>query len=154
MITNVAWEIMWNEVEKKIWSKAMHAMLAFKFLCLCISDDYNQDMKYKDIPNQLCLVYWMMGFTCNTKWWWALWLLAFEVLLVNSYLLYKHDCKEHQLSVNYNHYESIEAASEAWIDPINYWPTFNCLHLRHLKPAALIRTLGQKRSNALQSIVR
>ena len=85
----------------------------------------------------------MMRFTCNTKWWWALWLWGFEVSLVNSYLLYKNFCDENGWERDYNHYDFIEAVSKAWIDPINYWPTRNCLHLKHTVPTRTVKKRKQ-----------
>mmetsp|Transcript_23196 Transcript_23196/g.47400 ORF Transcript_23196/g.47400 Transcript_23196/m.47400 type:complete len:93 (-) Transcript_23196:469-747(-) len=88
MITNVAKEITWVEVSKKVWSDQLRKNLDMKFLRFCISHDYNHKMNDNDIADQLRLQYWMMRFSRNNKWWWALWLWGCEVCLVNAYMMY------------------------------------------------------------------
>ncbi len=41
MITNVAKEITWVEKSKKVWSDQLQKNLDMKFLCFCISHNYN-----------------------------------------------------------------------------------------------------------------
>ena len=90
-------------------------------------------MNDNDIANQLRLQYRMMRFTCNTKWWWALWLWGFEVSLVNSYKMYQRHHKDQGWPVEFTHYKFIEAVAHAWIDPINCWPTRNRTTLKLLE---------------------
>jgi len=133
MITNVAKEITWVAVSKKVWSDQLRKNLEMKFLRFCISHDYNHEMNDNDIADQLRLQYRMMRFSRNNKWWWALWLWGYEVCLVNAYMMY---CRYHQiynLSLKYNHYTFIEATAKAYIDPLNCWPTRNRLHLKMIE---------------------
>ncbi len=61
----------------------------------------------------------MMRFSCNFKWWWALWLWDFEAFIVNEYMMYNCYQGENDLSVEYNHYEFVGSVVTAQIDPIN-----------------------------------
>ncbi len=71
-ISNVAREITWVKVLKKVWSDHLQKRVVMNFLCFCISDDYNFGMNDNNIADQLHLQYQMMRFSCNNKWWWTL----------------------------------------------------------------------------------
>ncbi len=60
------------ECKKKIWSHHQKKSVMFKFLCWNLSNNYNYEMNNNDIADQLWLVYCMMRFQYNEKWWWAL----------------------------------------------------------------------------------
>ncbi len=79
MISSVAKNITWVEVERKDFSPVSKEMINFKFLQFSMSHSYNYQMNDNDIADQLCLVYWLMRFSHNQKWWWALWLWGVEV---------------------------------------------------------------------------
>ncbi len=132
MITNVAREITWNEVTKKVWSDQLRKNIEMKFLRFCISHNYNFEMNDNDIADQLRLQYQLMQFCRNVKWWWALWLWGFEVSLVNAYMLYRRYHDKLLIKTKYNHYKFIEMCAKAYIDPVNHWPTRNRLHIRQI----------------------
>ncbi len=67
MISNVATQVGWNVVEKKVYSSSARKKIPFKFLQFSNSNDYNFEMNDNDITNQLCLVYRMMSRTRNSK---------------------------------------------------------------------------------------
>jgi hypothetical protein len=42
-----------------------------------------------DIADQIRNQYWVDHWMQKQKWWWSIWWLGVQVLLVNAYLLYK-----------------------------------------------------------------
>ncbi len=58
--------------------------IMMRFLRPKIIDDYNTQMNGVDIADQLRNQYWVDQWMRKRKWWWGI-----QVLLVNSYLLYK-----------------------------------------------------------------
>ena len=66
--------ITWMLIKKKVWSSALKKTIDFSFLWWNLSDDYNYKMNNNDIGDQLQLVYWIISFQRNVKWWWALFL--------------------------------------------------------------------------------
>ncbi len=144
MICNVATEVGWQIVDKKIYSQAAKKTIKYQFLWFNISNDYNHEVNDNDIANQLCLVYQMMRNTRNMKWRWTLWLWRFEVSLVNSYHIYFCYHRMMGIDPDYNHYEFMNAVDMGWIDPVNHWHTPNRLHLELIKKVSPINTRGVK----------
>mmetsp|Transcript_31412 Transcript_31412/g.64718 ORF Transcript_31412/g.64718 Transcript_31412/m.64718 type:complete len:194 (-) Transcript_31412:36-617(-) len=89
-------------------------------------------MNDNGIADQLRLQYRLMRFSCNFKWWWSLWRWGFELTIVNAFIMYQRYHEEKNLPVEYNKYDFVRSLGKAWIDPINYWPTRNRLHLQHI----------------------
>ena len=56
------------------------------------------------------------------KWWWSIFLWAFDVAIVNSYLLYKSYLEMHGFEPK-SHYTYREDIFKAWMDTDLYWPT-------------------------------
>ena len=106
-----------------------------------MSHNYNHQMNDNDIADQLCLVYQLMRFSRNQKWWWALWLWGLEVSKVNAYMMYRRYHELRGLTPEYSHFEFQEAIGKAWIDPINNWPTRNRMHLSHIERACPTRKI-------------
>jgi len=129
MVSDVATKVGWNAVEKKVFSHSANKKIIYRFLRFNISDDYNFQMNDNDITDQLRLEYRMMSKSRNNKWWWALFLWGFEVSLANAFRMYSccHDL--FQITPEYSHYDFVEAVAQAWIDPVNYWPTRHWLRL-------------------------
>jgi hypothetical protein len=92
------------------------------FLRWSLSDQYNYEMNDNDIADQLCLVYRIMRFQRNNKWWWALFLWGYEVSLVNSYICMKRYCELKGVPVPWMHHDWNEAVGYAHLDPIEDWP--------------------------------
>ncbi len=70
-----------------------------------MSNDYNFQMNDDDIADQLRHVYWIIRFQRNNKWWWALFLWGYEVLLVNSYVLIKWYCELKGVPIPWTHHD-------------------------------------------------
>ncbi len=81
----------------------------FSFLWWNLSDKYNFKMNDNDVANQLRLIYWIMRFQRNVKWWWALFLWGYEVSLVNSHMMYKRYYKLKGVAVLWAHHDWNEA---------------------------------------------
>jgi len=79
----------WVVKSKEIYSDASSKTVVHKFLRWSLSDNYNNEMNDNDIADQLRLVYRVMRFMRNTKWWWCEFLFVWEVSLVNAYLSMK-----------------------------------------------------------------
>ena len=93
MITHSIPKITWTTINKRVWSSKLGKSVLFKFLRCNISHDYNYKMNDNDVADQLRLIYRIMRFQRNNKWWWALWLWGLEVMIVNAYCMYKRYCE-------------------------------------------------------------
>jgi hypothetical protein len=93
MISSKCEEVSWEPVAKKLWSSSLKKQTDFTFLRWSLSHDYNFEMNDNDIADQLRLVYRIMRFQQNNKWWWALFLWAYEVSMVNAYVSMKRYCE-------------------------------------------------------------
>jgi hypothetical protein len=122
MISHSCTSVTWTTIEKQVWSSALHKTVPYKFLRWNLSDDYNYEMNDNDIADQLRLVYRMMRFQRNNKWWWALFLWAYEVSMVNSYMCMKRYCELKGLPVKWSHHDWNEAIGYAHLDPEEDWP--------------------------------
>ncbi len=80
-------------------------------------------MNDNDIADQLRLVYHIMRFQQNEKWWWALFIWGFEVSLVNAFMLMRRYCELKGVPVCYNHHHFNEKVGLAYLDPNKYWPS-------------------------------
>ncbi len=122
MISSKCGEVTWAPVTKKLWNSSLKKMTDFTSLRWSLSHDYNYQMNDNDIADQLRLVYWIMRFQRNNKWWWALFLWGYEVSMVNSYVSMKRYCELKGVSVPWSHPDWNEAIGYAHLDPIEYWP--------------------------------
>ena len=92
---------------------------SIKFLRLYIVDVYNHGMGHVDVADQLRGVYRMDHWLHNFKWWHAMFWWGFQVLLVNSYLIYKQ-VYEASKCKHLEHYEFRKDVAMGWIDHDNY----------------------------------
>ncbi len=122
MISHNCESIGWMPITKKLWSLAMKQDVDHTFLWWSLSDQYNFEMNNNDIANQLRLVYRIIRFQRNNKWWWALFLWGYEVSMVNSYVCMKRYCKFKGVPVPWTHHDWNEAIGYAHLDPIMDWP--------------------------------
>jgi hypothetical protein len=122
MISHSCESVTWMPITKKVWSSTQKRMVNFSFLWLNLSDDYNFEMNDNDIADQLRLVYRIMQFQRNNKWWWALFLWGYEVSLVNSYVSYKRYCELKGVPVKWTHHDWNEAIAYAHVNPEENWP--------------------------------
>jgi hypothetical protein len=84
MISHNCKSIGWTPIKKKLWSLAMKQNVDHTFLWGSLSNQYNFEMNNNDIADQLRLVYRIMRFQRNSKWWWAHFLWGYEVSMVFS----------------------------------------------------------------------
>ncbi|MFM8621986.1 MAG: hypothetical protein ACKOB3_01190, partial [Holophagaceae bacterium] len=122
MISHSCESVTWTTITKKVWSTALKKNIDFSFLWWNLSDDYNFEMNDNNVADQLRLVYRIMRFQRNIKWWWALFLWGYEVSLVNSYISYKRYCELKGVPVTWTHHDWNEAIGYAHVDPNEYWP--------------------------------
>jgi hypothetical protein len=87
MISHSCDSVTWVPVTKKVWSSSLKMSVDYSFLRGNLSDDYNYEMNNNDVEDQLHLVYRIMRFQRNVKWWWALFSWGYKVSLVNSCLV-------------------------------------------------------------------
>ena len=93
----------WVVKSKEIYSEASGKMVEHKFLRWSLSDNYNNEMNENDVADQLRLVYRVMRFMRNTKWWWCEFLFVWEVSLVNAYISMKKIYLAKGLSPKWGH---------------------------------------------------
>jgi hypothetical protein len=122
MILSRCKSVMWTPIMKKLWSTSLQRKVNFTFLRWSMSNDYNFQMNDNDIADQLRLVFWIMRFQRNKKWWWALFLRGYEVSLVNSYVSMTRYCELKGVPVPWTHHDWNKAIGYAHLDPIEYWP--------------------------------
>jgi hypothetical protein len=121
MISSKCEKVSWDPVTKKVWSSSLKSNVDFKFLRWSLSHDYNYQMNDYDIADQLRLVYQIMHFQRNNKWWWALFLWGYKVSVVNSYVSMKRYCELKGVPVPWSHHDWNEAIGYTHLDP-EYWP--------------------------------
>jgi hypothetical protein len=125
MILSRCESVTWTPIRKKLWSTSLQRKVDFTFLRWSMSNDYNFQMNDNDIADQLRLVYWIMRFQSNNKWWRALFLWGYEVSLVNSYVSMKWYCELKGVPVTWTHHDWNKAIGYMHLDPIEYWPRRN-----------------------------
>lgn len=121
MISHSCESVTWTTCERMVYSSSLRATVPFKFLRWNLSDDYNFEMNDNDIADQLRLVYRFMRFQRNNKWWWALFLWAYEVSMVNSYVAMKRYCELKGVPMKWTHHDWNEAIGYAHLDPQMEW---------------------------------
>jgi hypothetical protein len=122
MISHNCKSVGWTPITKKLWSSALKMNVDHPFLRWSLSNQYNFEMNDNDVADQLRLVYRIMRFQRNDKWWWALFLWGYEVSMVNSYVCMKRYCKLKGVPVPWTHHDWNEAIGYAHLDPIEDWP--------------------------------
>ena len=121
MISHSCESVTWTTCERTVYSSTLRSTVPYKFLRWNLSDDYNFEMNDNDIADQLRLVYRLMRFQRNNKWWWALFLWAYEVSMVNSYVAMKRYCELKGVPMKWNHHEWNEAIGYAHLEPEVEW---------------------------------
>ncbi|KAK3259002.1 hypothetical protein CYMTET_31980 [Cymbomonas tetramitiformis] len=89
-----------NMVEKirEVWDTKAKETAELAYTRLNVIDDYNNTMNGVDIADQLREIYRFDGpWMRQRKWWWALFLWALGVAVVNAYLLYKRQCEQQEV---------------------------------------------------------
>jgi hypothetical protein len=121
MISHSCENVSWMPITKKVWRNNLKKLVDYSFLRWNLSNDCNFEMNDNDIANQLWLVYCIMRFQRNNKWWWVLFLWGYKVSLVNSYVAMKQYCEFKGVPVKWTHHDWNEAIENAHINPDEDW---------------------------------
>jgi hypothetical protein len=122
MISHSCEKVSWTPVTKKVWSSNLKKLVDYSFLHWNLSNNYNFEMSNNNIADQLWLVYLIMWFQRNNKWWWALFLWGYKASLVNLYVAMKRYYELKGVPVKWTHHNWNEAIAYADINPNEYWP--------------------------------
>ena len=96
-------------------------MCNISFLRPNFTDDYNNDMDHVDMIDHLEKTYQMGRCLLQRKWWWSIFMWAFDRILLNSYVLYKSWYVMHDLKPM-THYAFRESFCLSWLDSEQHWP--------------------------------
>lgn len=107
---------------REIYSKNLEKKVEKYFVRPNFVNAYNYDMNSVDQADQLRTNYQVGMGLRQRKWWWSIFLWAFDVAIVNSYLLYKSYLEMHGFQPK-SHYTYREEIFKAWMDPDLFWPT-------------------------------
>jgi len=122
MITHSVLQVTWVEHVKKVYSYVLGKAVDFAFLRWNLSHEYNFEMNDNDVADQLRLVYRLQRLQRNQKWWWALWMWAWEVTMVNAYMMLRRYCDWKGIGMPWTHHNFNEAIGYAHVDPVGEWP--------------------------------
>ena len=107
-LSTAATSLKWVKKTKKVYDPNTNQMRLIEFLRTTLQDEYNYGMNDVDIADQLRKIYCFNRWLRNRKWWWAIFLWALGVLVVNAYVCYiaanVHSWKKKKRSL-YSHYE-------------------------------------------------
>ncbi len=132
MLSNCVEEISWVLRSRRVFSQRYGTTVDFQFLRWSLSDYYNFEMNDNNLADHLRLQYRFMRLQRNYKWWWALWQWAFEVSIVNAYVMMRRYCVLKGVSPPWNHHDFNEAIGKVLFDPDHHWPTHFKLHFNNL----------------------
>ena len=91
------------------------------FFLLNLIHDYNIGMNAIYLADQIRNTYCWYLFMRKRKWWWSIMMWCLQMLLANSYILYKKYMKMHDLEA-ISHFYFNQQVCMAWIDPDKHWP--------------------------------
>ena len=111
--------IKWIKKKREVFNKGKNITEKIRFLRLNITDDYNNGMGQVDIADQLRNTYRFDHWLRNYKWWHSIFWWAFQVLMVNSYVVYKKVLNEAKVTPM-SHYEYQKEIAMGWIDELKY----------------------------------
>ena len=115
--------VKWLDMPQKCTVKKYLQNLINFCCCPNFVDIYHYDMKSVNREDHLRTVYGLKQDLRQRKWLWSIFLWAFGVAIVNSYLLYKSYLEMHgfELRSHYTYYE--DNIFKAWVDTDLQWPT-------------------------------
>ncbi|KAK3251406.1 hypothetical protein CYMTET_21062 [Cymbomonas tetramitiformis] len=94
-LTSIHSKVSMVDKVRQIWDAQENKKKELPFKRLNVIDDYNFNMNGVDIADQLREIYRFDGpWMRQRKWWWAVFLWACGVAVVNAYILYKTQCEE------------------------------------------------------------
>ena len=120
-MSNTCDKVEWTQKSKKIWHKDTQRLFAMKFHRVNIVDEYNNHMSNVEVADQLRGSYRFYIFLCKTKWWWYMFFWCFQMLLTNSYILYKKYLLLQNITPM-SHYDFQNSVVKYWIRYDLHWP--------------------------------
>ena len=96
-MSNACEVVKWNKITRKVWSKGKNKMVEITFFCLNLIHDYNIGMNAIDLADQIRNIYRWDLFMHKRKWWWSIMMWCLQMILANSYILYKKYMNMHDL---------------------------------------------------------
>ena len=109
-MSNACDKVEWTQKSKKIWRKETQRLVAMKFHHVNIVDEYNSHKKNVDVADQLQGSYRFDLFLRKTKCWLSMFFWCFQIILTNSYILYKKYLLLHNITLM-SHYDFQNAAA-------------------------------------------
>ena len=97
-MSNACEVVKWNKMTRKVWSKEKNRMAKMPFFRLNLISNYNIGMNAIDLVDQIRNTYRWGLFMRKRKWWWSIMMWCLQMLLANSYILYKKYTKMHDIS--------------------------------------------------------
>ena len=85
------------------------------------------------------------------KWWWSIFMWAFDRILQNSYCLYKRWKEMHNLKP-ITHYDYRESIALSWLDSKTYWPSRYRKMVRKRRASTSVSTKSPSVSRVQTSI--
>ena len=115
-------KVRWDKNTRNVYDKTKRQKVPVNYYRSNIQNFYNYHMNSVDIADQLRQSYGFQHWVRNRKWWWALFMWAFGMMLVNSYLLYKTAhliiwCTEKKNIMS--HYEFRKSIALVWLQHKN-----------------------------------
>ena len=118
-MSNTCEVVKWNKMTCKVWSKGKNRMVEMPFFRLNLIQDYNIGNNAIDLVDHIRNTYLWDIFMRKRKWWWSIMMLCLQMLLANSYILYRKYTKMHDLEVISNFYFNQQVCM-SWIDYYNH----------------------------------
>ena len=88
-LSTAAEKVCWEKNTRSVYDKTLRKKVKIHYYRSNIQIFYNFHMNYVDVADQLRGSYGFQHWVQNRKWWWALFMWGFGVILVNAYLCYK-----------------------------------------------------------------
>ena len=87
-ISTAATSLKWKEKKRRVYNTRSNKITEISYLRTQMQDDYNNGMNDVDISDQLRKNYCFNRWLRNRKWWWAILMWGWGVLIVNTYVAY------------------------------------------------------------------
>jgi len=120
LLSSASEKIYWKKINRKLWKSNENQMVDAPFFRLNVIDDYNHTMGNVDISDQLRGTYRWDKWMRKRKWWWSIFFWNMQLLLTNSYIVYKKYMSMHHQKYM-SQYDFRCAIAIAWLDPDTYW---------------------------------
>ena len=105
----------------KVFRKYLQRTLEINFYRVNMVDMYNYNMNNVDVSDQLRGYYRFDHWMRKRKWWWSMFFWYFQVLLTNSFIVYKNYMILH-IHKPISHHNFHKAVALAWTSQDANWP--------------------------------